>query len=125
MRWVVALTVLLWPVAAPAEGLTEAEAADFVGQVAKCWTIAGLSQVAQTTVVTVRFSLDQDGRPKRDSFALIGAGKDTRQPVKDAYAAARRAVLRCGAKGFKLPLEKYAQWKDIEMTFNPERMPEQ
>ena len=36
--------------------------------------------------------------------------------------AARRAIIRCGARGFELPPEKYEQWRDIEMTFDPERM---
>ena len=36
--------------------------------------------------------------------------------------AARRAIIRCGASGYNLPVEKYDQWRDIEMTFNPERM---
>ncbi|MEM6478789.1 MAG: energy transducer TonB, partial [Pseudomonadota bacterium] len=39
-----------------------------------------------------------------------------------AFEAARRAIIRCGAKGFDLPSEKYDQWKEIEMTFNPEQM---
>ena len=38
------------------------------------------------------------------------------------YEAARRAIIRCGAKGFQLPPEKYEQWRNIEMEFNPERM---
>lgn len=39
-----------------------------------------------------------------------------------AFEAARRAILRCGATGYDLPAEKYGQWRDIEMTFNPEKM---
>jgi hypothetical protein len=39
-----------------------------------------------------------------------------------AFDAARRAIIRCGAKGFDLPAEKYAQWREVEMTFNPESM---
>ena len=34
----------------------------------------------------------------------------------------RPSKLHCGASGFDLPPEKYAQWREIEMTFNPERM---
>ena len=39
-----------------------------------------------------------------------------------AFEAARRAVLRCQRGGFDLPIEKYDHWRDIEMTFNPEKM---
>jgi hypothetical protein len=42
--------------------------------------------------------------------------------ARQAFEAARRAVLRCGASGFKLPPEKYEQWRNIEMVFNPESM---
>ena len=49
-------------------------------------------------------------------------GSALRLPNEQAYEAARRAILRCGAKGYDLPADKYAQWQDIEITFNPERM---
>ncbi|NNK78019.1 MAG: energy transducer TonB, partial [Litoreibacter sp.] len=39
-----------------------------------------------------------------------------------AYEAARRALIRCGARGYNLPVDKFAQWQDVEITFNPERM---
>ncbi|MDZ4134880.1 MAG: energy transducer TonB, partial [Paracoccaceae bacterium] len=42
--------------------------------------------------------------------------------ARQAYEAARRAIIRCGATGFKLPAEKYDQWRNIEMVFNPEKM---
>ena len=99
--------------------LTDAEKTAFMAQVAACWNIGGLSKVAQRTVITVRFSLDRQGRPLRDSLTLVGADKDTPQTTKDAYAAARRAILRCGSTGYKLPLEKYERWKNIEMKIDP------
>ncbi|KIN73418.1 hypothetical protein Z949_2608 [Sulfitobacter guttiformis KCTC 32187] len=33
----------------------------------------------------------------------------------------RRAVLRCGEGSFTLPLEKYEQWRNIALVFDPER----
>ena len=47
-----------------------------------------------------------------------GRGRITARQIE----AARRAIIRCGADGYKLPPEKYDQWRDIEMTFNPEKM---
>jgi hypothetical protein len=38
-----------------------------------------------------------------------------------AIAAAKRAVLLCGKVGQTLPVEKFEQWGDIELTFCPER----
>ena len=37
-----------------------------------------------------------------------------------AFQAARRALIRCGQ--FDMPRAKYAQWKDLEVVFNPEGM---
>jgi hypothetical protein len=42
--------------------------------------------------------------------------------ARQAFEAARRAIIRCGASGYDLPAEKFGQWQTIEMTFNPERM---
>ena len=52
----------------------------------------------------------------RDYFG----GSDT--SARQAFEAARRAIIRCGATGYDLPIEKYEQWREIEMTLNPERM---
>ena len=45
-----------------------------------------------------------------------------RAAAKQAYEAARRAILRCQGEGFPLPPEKYEQWRVVEMTFNPSEM---
>jgi len=33
-----------------------------------------------------------------------------------------RAVTNCLRNGYEFPPEKYEQWKQIELTFNPEKM---
>lgn len=103
-------------------GLTAKEKQALRQQIASCWNVGALSAKAQKTPVTVTFGLDRAGKPLRDTVTLVGADKDTSDAVKDAYAAAQRAILRCGAKGYKLPLEKFDQWRNIEITFDPGRM---
>ena len=44
------------------------------------------------------------------------------QAAEVAWQAARRAILRCEGAGYGLPAEKFAQWREIEMVFNPARM---
>ena len=34
-------------------------------------------------------------------------------------AAARRAVLRCGARGFPLPPDTHADWRSLALNFDP------
>jgi len=104
------------------EGLSRAETATFRAQVARCWNVGALVGQAHKAVVTLRFELDRQGMPLHDSFELVGAGKDTSVAVKTAYDVAKRAIIRCGGEGYKLPLEKYVIWRNIDLTFNPERM---
>ncbi|WP_420586418.1 energy transducer TonB [Ruegeria sp.] len=90
--------------------------------VSRCWNVGALSTDALRTVVVVGFSLTPDGKVVGNSVKLLSSSGGTTGSVEQAYQAARRAVLRCGARGYDLPAEKYAQWQDIEITFNPERM---
>ncbi|CUK12214.1 hypothetical protein RUE5091_03498 [Ruegeria denitrificans] len=90
--------------------------------VSQCWNVGSLSTDALQTVVVVGFSLTPDGKVVGGTLRMIDSSGGTDASAKQAYEAARRAILRCGAKGYTLPADKYAQWKDIEITFNPERM---
>jgi chemotaxis protein histidine kinase CheA len=90
--------------------------------VSQCWNVGSLSTDALQTIVVVGFSLTPDGKVVGNSLRMIDSSGGTEVSAKQAYEAARRAILRCGARGYDLPADKYDQWKDIEITFNPERM---
>lgn len=90
--------------------------------VQKCWNVGALSSAALETTVVVAVSMTEDGKPVTSSIRMLSSSGGSSASAKQAYEAARRAIVRCGARGFELPQEKFAQWKDIEMTFNPERM---
>lgn len=90
--------------------------------VSKCWNVGSLSTEALKTTVEVSVSLDPDGRPKTGTIRMVSSTGGSTGAAKQAYEAARRAIIRCGAKGFKLPSDKYDHWRDIVMTFNPEKM---
>ncbi len=90
--------------------------------VSNCWNVGSLSSEALRTTVEVAVSLSQDGKPDIGSIRMIGSTGGSADGAKQAFAAARRAIIRCGARGFNLPPEKFGQWRDIEMVFNPERM---
>jgi hypothetical protein len=87
-----------------------------------CWNVGSLSSLALETTVVVAVSLTQDGKPVVSSIRQVGSEGGTSASVNQAFETARRAIIRCGARGFQLPSDKYDQWKDTEMTFNPERM---
>lgn len=100
--------------------LTAGEREGLVIAVQRCWIIDPGSPAAEV-VVTVGFSLSPEGRVQGDVRRISAEGGSTRaQDI--AFQNARRAVLRCQAGGFPLPAEKYEQWQEVEITFNPESM---
>jgi len=90
--------------------------------VSRCWNVGSLSTDALNVVVVVGFSLNRDGTIVGGSVRMLDSSGGSNAAANQAYQAARRAILRCGAKGYDLPADKYDQWQDIEITFNPERM---
>ncbi|MEM9432732.1 MAG: energy transducer TonB [Pseudomonadota bacterium] len=88
----------------------------------RCWNVGSLSSDALRVTVIVGMSLDRAGLPDTGSIRLISAEGGQGAAVNQAFEAARRALIRCGSKGYDLPSDKYAQWQDVEITFNPERM---
>lgn len=106
----------------PGPPLTGGEKDNLRVAVQKCWNLGALSSDAQRVTVEVAVSLDRDGKPQMATIRMIGYRDGGEAAARQAYEAARRAIVRCGAAGFDLPAEKYAQWRDIEMTFNPKNM---
>jgi hypothetical protein len=87
-----------------------------------CWNVGSLSSEALQTTVTVGVTVAQSGVPDAGSIRMLGYEGGSDASAKQAYEAGRRAIIRCGASGFKLPVEKYDQWRDMEIVFNPEGM---
>lgn len=87
-----------------------------------CWNVVALSTDALRVTVTVAVQLDEGGRPLSGSIRMLGFEGGSDAAARQAFDTARRAISRCGASGFDLPRDKYDQWRDIEMVFNPEKM---
>ncbi len=88
--------------------------------VQQCWVVDVGSRAADVTVV-VGLTLDRNGKVNGDVLMLSFEGGDE-AAANTAFAAARRAVLRCQKDGYELPAEKYDHWREVEITFNPENM---
>lgn len=89
--------------------------------VSACWIVDTGSQSADVTI-TIGVSMNQDGTVVPGSLELIGAEGGSSDAQRSAFEKARRAILRCEKGGYPLPPEKYEQWKNIEMVFNPDGM---
>lgn len=83
----------------------------------RCWNVGSLSTEAQRVTVTVRVSLGADRKPIGSTVELVASNGDS-GPTRQAYEAARRAILRCGQTGFPLPDAKYETWKDLRLVFD-------
>lgn len=90
--------------------------------VSACWNVGSLSSEALRTTVVVTVEMNQDGTPKTNSITMLSSSGGSQAAAGQAFEAARRAIIRCGARGYQLPVDKFGQWQNIEMTFNPERM---
>ncbi|WP_231704040.1 energy transducer TonB [Cochlodiniinecator piscidefendens] len=101
--------------------LTRGEREGLRVAVSQCWNVDVGSTAANVTVV-VGMSMNRDATVVSNSLRLVSSEGGSGRAVDTAFQAARRAIIRCGARGYDLPIEKYEQWRDIEITFNPERM---
>jgi hypothetical protein len=101
--------------------LTEVEREGLRLAVRECWNVNPSSEAARITV-TVALSMERNGKPVAFSIRLLTASEGAQSSVRAAFEAASRAIQRCGNSGYDLPAEKYDRWRDIEITFNPEKM---
>lgn len=100
--------------------LTRGEKEGLRVAVSRCWNLGSSSTDAMSTTVVVLVNMSREGKP--EGIKLSSWDGPSKAAADTAFQAARRAVIRCGARGFDLPAEKYGQWRQIEMTFNPEKM---
>lgn len=100
--------------------LTGSETEGFRLAVNKCWNVDLGSESARVQV-TVAFQLSRDGKVQNGVRKVAASGGST-AAIEAAFQAARRAILRCGARGYDLPAEKYEHWRDVEITFDPSGM---
>jgi len=69
---------------------------DDAAKIAMCWNVGSLSRDALDEVIVIRFSVDARGVP--DGMAFDAEGSDG-PAARQAFEAARRAIIRCGAGG--------------------------
>ena len=100
--------------------MTGAERDSFRIAVNRCWNVDPGSVAARVTV-EVGFSLNRDGTVAGNEVRLLSSNGD-QSATTTAFEAARRAILRCQSGGYDLPAEKYDQWQDVVITFDPSGM---
>ncbi len=106
----------------PGPPMTGSERDAFRIAVSGCWAVDPGSEAAMVTI-TVGFDLDRQGRVVGNDVRLVTSSGGSPGAVDVAYQSARRAILRCQSQsGYQLPADKYEQWREVEMTFDPSGM---
>jgi hypothetical protein len=91
--------------------------AAFRAQISRCWSppVGGLG--GDAIIVKLRIMLNEDGTLTRAPELANDFNSPFFGPAADS---AIRAVLQC--QPYRLPPEKFSQWRDMLLTFDPSRM---
>ena len=87
----------------------------------KCWHFPAGLRNAEDLIVDIRMELDQEGTVKKAEIVDNGrmnSDPDFRTAAENAY----RAVLDPNCNPLPLPKDRYDEWKDLELSFNPKEM---
>jgi outer membrane biosynthesis protein TonB len=97
--------------------LTQTEIDALRAQIQACWNPPAGSLDAKELIVRIRLQLHEDGSLSANP-TLLNHGS---HPIfQIAAESAMRAIKRC--QPYKLPIAKYAVWRDVEVTFDPRDM---
>ncbi|MGB8275896.1 MAG: energy transducer TonB, partial [Alphaproteobacteria bacterium] len=90
----------------------------------KCWNIPAGAREAENLMVEVKVELDPDAYVQRAEIV-----DQTRTATDPFYRAAAESALRAvlnpvcrSLKEIALPPERYDEWKDMIISFNPKQM---
>ncbi len=91
-------------------------------QIEPCWNFPSGAKYAEQLIVTLRLQMGRDAKPVSIDVVEDG-GRYNRDPAFTAAAdAAKRAVRNPRCLPFRLPPEKYNDWKTITINFDPSAM---
>ncbi len=102
------------------KALTSQEKSRLVSKIQNAWNLGSMSSEAMRVTISVEFRMDQNGKPF--DIALKSYSGGSQAAADTAFEAGRRAITKGLENGHDLPLEKYDQWKVVQITFDPENM---
>ena len=83
-----------------------------------CWNINSLTPLAFKKSVIVAFTLLEGGKPLVSTIRLKTPESGTDSVSEEVFETARRAIIRCGARGFLMP-DRVASSVDVSLKFYP------
>lgn len=96
--------------------LSASEMAALRDQLGGCWSIDAGIVDADNLLVSVTFSLDQNGRLEGQPRVSKSSGN----PQFDRSAV--RAIQKCNVEGLRVPEGKYDAWREVIVNFDPRDM---
>lgn len=99
--------------------LTMNEVDAFRAQMRRCWSPPAGAKQAENLIVRVRLSLTPNGAISAGPI-VVNRGLLGDPFFRAAAESVLRAIRRC--QPFSMPAEKYASWRNIELTFDPRTM---
>jgi|GEM_PF-3736009 len=103
--------------------LTDSEKIGFKKQISKCWfPPIGVSQ-AERLVIILKVTLSEKGWLLSDPEHIVSSDNESLEKIaayRVAVEEAKRAVISC--QPYNMPFEKYSQWREIELVFDPVEM---
>lgn len=102
--------------------LTLSEIDAFKVQMRRCWSVPAGAAYSEDLIVTIRVFLNIDGTLSH-SPELIAHSRyslATHAHYRAAAESAVRAIQRC--QPFRMPPDKYINWRQLELTFDPRDM---
>lgn len=90
-------------------------------QIEACWNLPAGARDAQSMTVEIRTLMNPDGRVR--SASIVDTGRASRDNFYRSMAeSALRAVLNPRCQPFRLPVEKYDEWRVLVLNFDPRGM---
>ena len=109
------------PDAPIANHMTMSEQDALIRQLGQCWSVLSGAKMAEDMVVDVRIAVNPD-RTLQQATIVDQLRYNTDSVFRAAADAAMRALRNPRCTPLELPPDKYEEWKDTVLTFNPKDM---
>jgi len=104
-----------------ADTLSMSELDALRAQLSRCWALPAGARDAEGLVVELKVIMNPDATVQHTQ--IVDEGRMTKDPFfQTAAESARRALLDPACSPLKLPADKYHEWREFRITFNPREM---
>lgn len=90
-------------------------------QLSKCWSLPSGARDAEGLVVEIKVTMNPDATVQQTK--IVEESRMSKDPFfQTAAESARRALLDPNCSPLILPKDKYHEWREFRITFNPKEM---